>query len=231
LARLPDGMALLVSAQGFQRLEPVTGRLSPCACPIDLDPGTCFNDGKVDRHGALWLGSSDVCEEEPLGRLWRIARDGVTEIAAGFVVSNGPAFAPDGRAVYFADTFAKRILRYALDGEGSVVASAVFAEVADGYPDGLTVDSAGRIWSSHWDGAGLTRYLPDGSVDTFVPVPARNVTSCAFGGARLSTLFVTTAATATDQPARTADTDGAIFLHDAELPGLIEPLFEAGDIL
>ena len=231
LARLPDGMALLVSAQGFQRLDPETGCLSPCACPVQRDPGTCFNDGKVDGHGALWLGSSDIREEAPLGRLWRIAKDGVTEIAAGIVVSNGPAFAPDGRAAYFADTFERRIVRYALDDEGRVVDSAVFADVADGYPDGLTVDRAGRVWSAHWDGACLTRYQPDGSIDDVLPVPARNVTSCAFGGADLSTLLVTTAADPTGRPTGLADADGAIFLHDAELPGLTEPLFEAGDIL
>jgi sugar lactone lactonase YvrE len=37
------------------------------------------------------------------------------------------------------------------------------------------------------------RYTPDGRLDTIVRVPASQVTSCAFGGPRGSTLFVTTA--------------------------------------
>ena len=39
--------------------------------------------------------------------LWRIAPDrSATLIDAGFVVGNGPAFAPDGRTMYFADSMA-----------------------------------------------------------------------------------------------------------------------------
>lgn len=229
LARLSDGDVLLVSARAFHRLDPLTGAVAACACPVRLHPGTCFNDGKVDRQGALWLGSSDVREEQPLGRLWRIERNRVIEIDAGFAVSNGPAFAPDGRAAYFADTFKKRIVRYALDDDGAVVARAVFAEVADGYPDGLTTDRAGRIWSAHWDGARITRYMPDGTIDRVFPVQARNVTSCAFGGGDLSTLLITTASLTADQPANAADADGGIFVHRCAQPGLAEPLFMAGE--
>ena len=95
LVRWTDADALLVSVRGFHRLSLDDGQTSPLTCPIDLAPGTIFNDGKVDRHGALWVGSSDAAEAAPLGRLWRVQAGKVTEVAAGFTVSNGPAFAPD----------------------------------------------------------------------------------------------------------------------------------------
>ena len=65
------------------------------------------NDGKIGPDGALWLCTDDLAEREPRGVLWRIAPDrSATLIDAGFVVGNGPAFAPDGRTMYFADSMA-----------------------------------------------------------------------------------------------------------------------------
>jgi len=141
LARCTEGAALLVSVRGFHRLDPDSGQTAPLPCPVGLPPGTIFNDGKVDRHGGLWLGSSDAAEAAPLGRLWHIRAGQVTEVAAGFTVSNGPAFAPDGTAAYFADTIARRILRFRLDTSGAPTVRARFTSAtgtvrgsADGPP-------------------------------------------------------------------------------------------------
>jgi sugar lactone lactonase YvrE len=219
--------ALLVSVRGFHRL-PLDGGGPPGAlpCPIDLPAGTIFNDGKVDRHGALWIGSSDAAEAAPLGRLWRIAGGRAVEVAAGFTVSNGPAFAPGGGAAYFADTFGRRLLRFALDAEGGPVGQADFAEIAAeaGFPDGMTVDSAGTLYVGHWDGARISRWSPEGRPLGDIAMPARNVTSLAFGGEDLRTAAVTTAALFPGQPDDPQlRWHGDLLAFRAEVPGLVEP--------
>ncbi|PLL12490.1 gluconolaconase [Tabrizicola sp. TH137] len=226
LARWTAEAVLLVSVRGFHRLTLADGRVSPLPCPIDLPEGTIFNDGKVDRQGALWIGSSDAGEAAPIGRLWRIAGGRVTEVAAGFTVSNGPAFSPDGRTAYFADTFGRRLLRFALDGSGRVEAQAVFAEVAAeaGYPDGMTVDRDGTLSVGHWDGARISRWTPDGRALPDLAMPARNVTALAFGGAGMRQAVVTTAILFPGQAAEeTLPWNGDLLGFASDVPGLEEP--------
>jgi sugar lactone lactonase YvrE len=195
-------------------------------CPINLPSGTIFNDGKVDRHGALWLGSSDGRETAPIGRLWRIVQGTVTEVAAGFIVSNGPAFAPDGRTAYFADTFRRRLLRFDLDATGRPLAKSVFAEIGEteGYPDGMTVDRDGTLYVGHWDGAKVSRWSPEGLRLSDLAFPARNVTSLAFGGADLRSAAVTTARLFPGQNARDNEVwNGDLLAFRSTVAGIHEP--------
>jgi len=80
-------------------------------------------------------------------------------------------------------------------------------------PDGLTVDSEGSVWVALWGGSEVRRYAPDGRLALTVDVPAANVTSCAFGGPDLRTLYITTAA----GPGRSG---GALFACQVAVPGL-----------
>lgn len=219
---------LLVSVRGFFRLDIDSARVTTLTCPIDLPPGTIFNDGKVDRHGALWLGSSDAAEVVPLGRLWRVQSGRVTEVAAGFTVSNGPAFAPEGTAAYFADTFGRRILRFRLNVSGAPVSHDVFAMIpdTDGYPDGMTTDRAGTLYVGHWDGARISRWTPDGTALPPIPVPARNVTSLAFGGDAMRTAAITTASLFPGQKSELGFWDGDLLSMQGEVSGLAEPALD-----
>lgn len=226
LARWTADTVLLVSIRGFHRLSLADRAVTPLPCPIDLPAGTIFNDGKVDRHGALWLGSSDASEAAPIGRLWRIAGPKVTEVAAGFIVSNGPAFSPNGRTAFFADTFARRILRFDLGEDGSPVAQSVFAEIGseEGYPDGMTVDIDGTLYIGHWDGARISRWSPDGTRLADLTLPARNVTSLAFGGPDLRDVIVTTATLFPGQISTEAEPwNGDLLSFPSTAQGLVEP--------
>jgi D-xylonolactonase len=63
----------------------------------------------------------------------------------------------------------------------------------DGYPDGMAVDAEGCLWVAHWSGGCVSRFAADGRPLGRIEVPTENVTSCAFGGADMRTLFITTA--------------------------------------
>ena len=196
LARLGDAFVLLVTATGFLRLDPSSGATSRLAAPLRPAAGTCFNDGKVAPDGALWLGISDAEESEATGSLHRIGTAGVECVERGFVIANGPAFSPDGRVAYFADSVGGRILRYALDADGRPSGRTLFARVPQdaGVPDGMTTDREGRLYSAHWQGARISVYERDGRIEEVIALPAANLTSCAFGGEDGALLFATSAA-------------------------------------
>jgi sugar lactone lactonase YvrE len=48
------------------------------------------------------------------------------------------------------------------------------------------------VWLAVFGSGELRRYTPDGRLDTVVRVPASQVTSAAFGGDDLGTLYITT---------------------------------------
>jgi sugar lactone lactonase YvrE len=61
----------------------------------------------------------------------------------------------------------------------------------------------------------VRRFLPDGSLDAVVEVAARNSSSCAFGGADLRTLFITSAA----ERNQTSADAGALFAVEVPVGG------------
>ena len=174
---------------GFAALDFETGAVTPI---VDLEadrPGNRVNDGKVDRQGRFWAGTLNDAETDPLGSLYRLDPDRtVTLMQDGAVVSNGIGWSPDDRILYFTDSVVRTIWAYDFDApSGAVAKRRVFAEVPDGtgYPDGLTVDSEGYIWSAVWDGWRVVRYDPSGRIDREVAMPVQRPTSCMLGGGDL----------------------------------------------
>ena len=102
----------------------------------------------------------------------------------------------------------------------------VFAEVpeAAGSPHGMTTDGAGRLYSAHWQGARISVYDPDGRIVEVIPLPANNVTSCAFGGGDGSLLFVTGAAL--EDGAGPEAPHGDVFVLSGGAKGRPEPAFD-----
>ena len=94
--------------------------------------------------------------------------------------------------MYFIDSLAGGVDAYAYE-RGEIAGRRRLIDVADGLPDGLCVDADGYLWFAVWGDGSLRRHAPDGAFERRVPVPARNVTSCCFGGAGLDELYVTSA--------------------------------------
>jgi sugar lactone lactonase YvrE len=59
--------------------------------------------------------------------------------------------------------------------------------------DGKCIDADGCLWNAEWGGGRVVRYTPAGKVDRVIEAPAANPTCCCFGGARLDTLYITSA--------------------------------------
>ncbi|MGB6117800.1 MAG: SMP-30/gluconolactonase/LRE family protein [Mesorhizobium sp.] len=200
---------------------------------VDAGLDNRLNDGRVDARGRFWVGTMDNQLHRPNGSLYRIDPDGsATVIDRDVVVSNGIAFSPDGRTLYFTDT--RRHLAYAYDldlDDGVVINRRVFADhTATGErPDGACVDVDGCIWMAFFAGGRIVRHRPDGTVDRTVRMPVTNPTCLCFGGADLKTLFVTTAAKFLSDEQRAAEPlAGALFAIEGLGQGLPEHRFDLG---
>ena len=186
------------TADGLAYWDPERLQLNPIADPTASQPQVRFNDGAVDPLGNFWAGTmNEVDEKRAEGVLYRLDPDGtIREMGTGFTVSNGIGWSPDGETMYFTDTQRRSILAFDFDLETGLIDNRrVFVEVPPdrGFPDGLTVDGEGFVWSAGWGGWCLTRYAPTGEVERQVRLPVSNVTSCAFGGADLDELYITSA--------------------------------------
>ncbi len=223
---LTDDPRVLVAGlrTGWHLLDLPTRSLTFLADPEADRPDCRFNDGAVDPAGGFWTGSLQDGETRAVGRLYRLAGDGRYTVAdEGFFCSNGIDWSPDGGWMYFVDSRADAIYRYAFDaGSGSIDDRKVFVDTSSlaGIPDGLRVDSAGNIWCAFWDGAHVTRFGPDGGVAEQVPVPVLRPTSVAFGGPDLRTMYITSASIdlTGDQLAQWP-LSGCVLRHDVDTPG------------
>ncbi len=195
---------------------------------FSLIDSECFgnrpNDGKCDITGRLWIASMDKKEKEPSGKLWSISSSATPKIMdKNFIIGNGIDWSPDSQKMYFTDSINRIIYIYDFDASsGSIKNKKVFVKISplEGYPDGLTVDSQGYIWSAHWDGWRLTRYTPDGFVDKIVTLPVPRPTSMAFGNSNLSKLYITSASHGlTSDELKRAPLSGSLFVYDASIPG------------
>ncbi|MCB2014159.1 MAG: SMP-30/gluconolactonase/LRE family protein [Sphingobium sp.] len=153
-----------------------------------------FNDGKCHPDGSFWAGTMDDAEREARGHFYRLSVKGALESLSGpHMVCNGPAFSPDGRFAYLTDSARRTIYRMDLACHGRLIEPFVIFSEKDGFPDGMTTDTEGRLWIAFWDGWKVMALAPSGERLTEIHLPVSRPTSCAFGGPGLSTLFITSA--------------------------------------
>jgi sugar lactone lactonase YvrE len=138
-------------------------------------------------------------------------------------MANGLGWSPDARTMWFADSARPCVTGYAYDLESGVpggVESVIELQETVGVPDGLCVDDDGCVWVALWDGGAVHRYAPDGRLDSIVRLPVSQVTSCTFGGADRSMLYITTSCWELDPRQRlTQPGAGGIFVVDTGTTG------------
>jgi sugar lactone lactonase YvrE len=189
-----------------------------------------FNDGRCDAAGRFVVGSMNEKRDAASGTLVRIDADGrMTTLVTGFTISNGLGWSPDGRTMYHADTPARIVRAYDYDmvtGTPSNPRVFVQWQGETDRPDGCAVDSEGNYWSAFYRGGKVVKLSPSGETLAEYPHAARFPTMCAFGGADLRTLYVTSARQHCDAEERAKlPQSGGIFAMRVDVPGLPEPYF------
>lgn len=217
---------------GFCFIDLETGKIEELVDPEADLPGNRLNDGKCDRAGRYWCGSMDAELKSPTAALYRFDPDQSCHRMDGdFTVSNGIAFSPDDKTMYFSDSRADTVYAYDFDLESGAISNRrvfISTKEIEGRVDGATVDSDGFYWCAHIHAGEIARYDPDGRLERVIPLPVRHPTMCTFGGKKLDTLYVTSSTKflaegeASQQPLA-----GALFaIHDVGTKGLVEPYFK-----
>ena len=202
-----QGGILAALESGFYEVDFPDGGKTFVADPEADLPGNRFNDGKVDPSGRLLAGTMALASKEgdgPTAALYSLDPDKtVTKRIPDVYLSNGLAWTGDGRKMYFIDTTPHTVTAYRYDPEsGNLSDPEVIIRVPEemGSPDGMTIDEEGKLWIALWGGSAISRWDPEtGELLEKIPLPAKNVSSCCFGGENRDELFITTASQDTDK--------------------------------
>ena len=228
-APMRRGGLILVTEVGLAAFDTATGRFE-LRQPMTFEPGFRTNDGKIDVAGRLWWSTMDDDGGERPGALYRTDPDGRThKVLEGLHIANTVSCCPGGATLYLADSSLRMMWAFPIGADGSLGARREFFDTrgSDGAPDGSAVDAEGYVWNAQWGAWRIVRYAPDGSIDRIVEFPVAQVSSCAFGGPDLTTLYVTTAQEHMSGGARASQPlAGNLFAFEPGVAGLALPLFE-----
>jgi sugar lactone lactonase YvrE len=131
--------------------------------------------------------------------------------------------------MYHNDSGRQLTYMFDLDEAGAPSNRRVFAQFGegDGYPDGMTVDAEDCLWIAFWDGWCVRRFSPDGECIAKIDLPVQKPTSCAFGGAGLASMYVTSASIGLSQSELAAQPcAGGLFMLETGSVGLADLPFE-----
>jgi gluconolactonase len=215
MALAPDGR-LIVCEQGsltedaaISAVDTRTGSREPLVTSWRGLPLNSPNDVVVAPDGAIWFtdpsyGHLQGFRPAPQVGDYVYRHDPATGqtavVADDLDKPNGLAFSPDGSVLYVADSGANQepgsyhparphhVVAYDVLGGRRLGVRRLFAVVTPGFPDGLKVDRAGRVYVS--SSAGVQVYRPDGELIGEISLPG--AVNFAFGGPAGNVLFVTT---------------------------------------
>src|SRR5262249_6611283 len=126
-------------------------------------------------------------QEQPVHGAYAISPNGQVSLVSGdFLQPNGIALSPGGDALYVADTDGNDIRWFRIAPGGEISGGDELCKVSK--PDGIRVDTNGRIWAT--SDQGIVVFDPTGKQLETIRVP-QIPANCGFGGKDGKTLFIT----------------------------------------
>jgi xylono-1,5-lactonase len=223
---LNESGGLVITGLSLARWDEKSDGLHDLFAEWEGKPLCGINDLTTDDQGSIWFGTFgcdinkfDFKSTPPPGSLFRIdPPDKVTKLWEGVEVTNGLGFSPDRKLLYHCDSTTRAVWAYEVRSNRTVSERQVFARLPEGMPDGMTVDAEGGVWVAVVGGRGeVVRFKPDGTLDQRIKVPAKTVTSVAFGGPDMRDLYAVTANN------DNRELKGTVFRGRSEIAGLPVP--------
>jgi sugar lactone lactonase YvrE len=190
---LPDGRMLIVSSRNglLLRVEP-GGSLVTHADLTGL-AGHPWSDMVVDGRGNAYIGNIgfDFGRGEPAaGTVALVTPDGsARQVADGVMFPNGMAVTPDAATLIIAESYGHRLTAFDIAADGSLSGRRVWADLGDGFPDGICLDADGAVWYAEVPGQRCVRVREGGQVLQTIELD-RGCFACALGGVGRRTLFL-----------------------------------------
>ncbi|HEY0044189.1 MAG TPA: SMP-30/gluconolactonase/LRE family protein [Allosphingosinicella sp.] len=190
----------------IQRLDLASSRLETVYESCDGHRLIGPNDLVFDSAGGFWFTDHGCTIEEGrrFGSLYYAKPDGshIVRHRHDLLSPNGVGLAPDGSAVYVADTHHARLWAFDVAAPGELappppLAPGRVVAALQGYQllDSLAVEADGRVCVATIINGGITAIQPDGSGIEHHPVPDLVCTNICFGGADMQDAWITASST------------------------------------
>ncbi|CAG9202031.1 Gluconolactonase [Paraburkholderia tropica] len=191
-----DGHLLITDYRnGLMLLDIARGVVTPYLERRNTERFRGVNDLTFDSKGNLYFtDQGQTGLHDPTGRVYRLSPTGKLDMLLGNCPSpNGLVLSPDEKVLYVAMTRGNCVWRVPLQADGSVSkVGQFFTSYGPSGPDGLTIDSAGRLFVAN-PGLGrawVLNHLAEPERILLSPAGA-SLTNLCFGGPDMKTLFMT----------------------------------------
>jgi sugar lactone lactonase YvrE len=190
---LPDGRLLIVSASErlLLRREP-DGSLVTHTDLSSLSEHP-WNDIVVDGRGNAYVGNIGFdfpAGEFAPGTLALVSPNGsARQVADGVAFPNGIVVMPDNSTLIVAESYANSLTAFDIAADGSLSNQRVWADLDNGVPDGICLDTEGAIWYGDVPNKRCVRVREGGEVLQTIELD-RGCFACMLGGVDRRTLFL-----------------------------------------
>jgi sugar lactone lactonase YvrE len=192
-----DGKVLSSGQHGIRWNDPDTGASGWLVERIGGAPINGINEMVADGHGGMFCGTVDIekiIEGQPTrpATLYHLAPDGTARVAAdGLGFANGIMLSPDGRRLYYCDTFDGV---YAFDVSPDLELSNRRQLLKKEDADGMALDAEGNLVVTGYRSGHLVRLSPEGRELGTIATPGGGITQVRFGGKDMRDMWLTAVA-------------------------------------
>jgi sugar lactone lactonase YvrE len=156
-------------------------------------PAAGLNEIVVHGQGNAYVNGAGfdlMAGEEPApGMVAVVAPDGTARaVAVDLAFPNGMALTPDDRTLIVADSYAKALVAFDVQADGSLANRRTWADV-EGPPDGICLDAEGAVWYGCVPDKTCVRVREGGEVLERIELD-RGCFACMLGGPNGHTLFM-----------------------------------------
>ncbi|MER9061135.1 SMP-30/gluconolactonase/LRE family protein [Mesorhizobium sp. M0698] len=194
---LPDGRLLVVSGcEGLVLRQEADGRLVTHADLRHLSKSP-WNEIVVDGRGNIYVNGGGPApalgQHFGPGTIVQVAPDGsVQQVAENLAFANGMAVTPDNKTLVVAESHANRLTAFDIAADGGLSNRRVWADLGNGFPDGICLDAEGAAWYADVPNRHCVRVREGGAMLESVDVD-RGCFACMLGGSEGKALFIVAA--------------------------------------
>jgi sugar lactone lactonase YvrE len=187
-----DRLLVTAGPESLLLRQEADGSLATHADLGDL-PAAGVNEIVVDGRGNAYVNGAGfdlmAGEESAPGMVAVVAPDGTARPVAGdLAFPNGMALTPEDRTLVVADSYAKALVGFDVQADGSLANRRTWADV-EGPPDGICCDAEGAVWYGCVPDKTCVRVREGGEVLQRIELD-RGCFACMLGGPDGRTLFM-----------------------------------------
>ena len=219
---LPDGHLLIISGPDglLLRREP-DGSLVTHADLSGLSDHS-WNEIVVDGRGNAYvnnIGFDFAGGEFAPGTVALLTPESPARQAAdGIAFPNGMAVTPDNSTLIVAESYASRLTAFDIAAEGTLSGKRVWADLGDGFPDGICLDAEGAVWYADVPNKRCVRVRKGGEVMQTIELD-RGCFACMLGGIEGTTLFMVAQEWSGTESTAEGERTGQLLTAPAPAPG------------